>query len=79
MARSKTPLTHFVRLSETARIHAVGNSVVPLVAKAFLTPPRRSKRRRESDDEERLWADPWEESAAKRQLIADYASEIVCC
>jgi len=35
---SDTPKTATVRISETSRIHAVGNSVVPLVAKAFLSP-----------------------------------------
>jgi site-specific DNA-cytosine methylase len=32
---SQTPLEKTVRISETSRIRAVGNSVVPLVAKAF--------------------------------------------
>ena len=78
---SKTPLTHTVRLCETARIHAVGNSVVPLVAKAFLAsspaeqPARRPKRKRAPDTEEREWVDPWEQQAAKCRMIETFLSE----
>ena len=67
---SETPKTTTVRVSETSRIHAVGNSVVPLVAKAFLSPVERSRKRKREDETHK--------DDVKRQMKLFQMAEAAC-